>query len=379
MGAGVVAAFQVGKAPIALPFMRDEIGLSLAQASWILSIFALLGAIAGAGAGSVITRLGARLMLPAGLVILAAASLAGAVSTGLAALLVSRAVEGIGFMLVVISAPALITLLTRVEDRQMAFGLWGSFMPFGIAISMMAAPLLPMIGWRGLWIAMAALLAIYAVLIHLKMPKPPPPLAGEDDHPLRDIAATVSAPGPLLLATIFIPYSAAYGALTGFLPTLLIERMGVSPGTAGMMAALVAGANILGNVATGPLLRHGVRRWAVLATSSVAVALSLTGIFAPGMPAIPAYGLCLVFSAMGGLVPGCLLGGASIYAPDRRLVPVVLGLLMQGSNLGLLLGPVAVGAAVAVLGWGAASLVLVPLVLVALGLALVLRRMGKEP
>ncbi|CAA7622054.1 MFS transporter [Magnetospirillum sp. SS-4] len=379
VGAGIVAAFQVGKAPIALPFIRDEIGLSLTQASWILSIFALLGATAGAAAGSIVTRMGARPMLPAGLIILAAASLAGAFATDLASLLVSRAIEGIGFMLVVISAPALITLLTRTADRQTAFGLWGSFMPFGVALSMTAAPLLPMIGWRGLWGGMAVLLALYAVLIHRRMPKPPPPPASEDDHPLRDIAATITAPGPLVLAGIFIPYSAAYAVLAGFLPTLLIERMDVSPGTAGLMTALAAAFNIIGNIATGPLLRLGASRWAILAAAGLTVAVVLAGIFAPGTPVLLAYGLCMVFFTVGGLVPGCLLGGASIYTADRRLVPVTLGLLMQGSNLGLLLGPVAVGAAVAATGgWWAAAAVLVPAALAGLGLVLVLRRMGKE-
>ena len=77
VGAGVAVAFQVGKAPIALPFIRNEIGLGLSAAAWILSIFALLGATAGASMGGIVTRLGARRMLPVGLAIAAAASLAG--------------------------------------------------------------------------------------------------------------------------------------------------------------------------------------------------------------------------------------------------------------------------------------------------------------
>ncbi|MDO8606378.1 MAG: MFS transporter [Phaeospirillum sp.] len=379
VGAGVAAAFQIGKAPIALPFIRDEIQIGLSAASWILSIFALLGATAGASMGSIVTRLGARRMLPFGLILLAAASLAGSLAPNLPWLLASRAVEGIGFMLVVIAAPTLITLLTHPKDRQTAFGLWGSFMPFGVAVAMMAAPGLPLVGWRGLWLGMAALLTAYALLVHYRMPHPAIPAATASTHLLRDIAATITAPGPLVLAGIFLPYSAAYAALTGFLPTLLIERLAVSPGVAGMMAAAVAGANILGNLATGPLLRLGARRWAVMTGAGVVVLLTLIGIFSPDMPSDITYILCLIFSAVGGLLPGCILGGASIFAPDRRLVPVTLGLLMQGSNLGQLLGPVAVAAAVAGGGWEAARLVLAPAALVGVGLVLVLRRMGKEP
>ena len=379
VGAGVAAAFQIGKAPIALPFIRDEIQIGLSQASWILSIFAVLGATAGASMGSVVTRLGARRMLPAGLMLLAAASLAGGFTSGLPWLLVSRAVEGVGYMAVVIAAPALITLLTRAEDRQTAFGLWGSFMPFGVAVAMMAAPGLPLIGWRGLWIAMAVLLAGYAVLVQRRMPHPAPPAAAPSGHLLRDIARTVRAPAPLLLAVLFIPYSAGYAALTGFLPTLLIERMSLSPGMAGMLAAAVAAVNIAGNLATGPLLRRGVPRWAAMAVASTVIAITSFGIFAPGMPGGIAYALCLVFSAVGGMLPGCVLGAAAVYAPERRLVPVTLGLLMQGSNIGQLTGPVAVGAAVVALGWEGARWVLVPASVLGLVLALALRRMGREP
>ena len=379
VGAGVAVAFQVGKAPIALPFIRSEIGLGLSAASWILSIFALLGATAGASMGGIVTRLGARRMLPVGLTLAAAASLAGSMAPGLAWLLTSRAVEGIGYMLVVISAPSLITLLSNSRDRQMAFGLWGSFMPFGVAVAMMTAPGLPLLGWRGLWLAMAALLACYALLIHRKMPHPTLPPSPSQGHLLRDMAATVRAPGPLLLALLFLPYSASYAALTGFLPTLLIERMALSPGQAGMAAAAVAGINILGNLATGPLLRRGAPRWAIMAAASAFGALAMFGIFAPSMPGGAAYGLCLAFSAVGGLLPGCVLAGAAVYAPERRLVPVALGLIMQGSNIGQLAGPVAVGAVVAALGWEGARLILVPASLMGLTLALVLRRLGKEP
>ena len=36
--AGVVGAFQVGKAAIAVPLLRDDLGLSLTFASWVVGI-----------------------------------------------------------------------------------------------------------------------------------------------------------------------------------------------------------------------------------------------------------------------------------------------------------------------------------------------------
>jgi MFS family permease len=379
VGAGVVAAFQVGKAPIALPVVRAEMGLDLSQAAWILSTFAVMGALAGAGMGTLVTRIGSRRLLPVGLMVLAAGSLAGGLSPGFGGLLAGRVVEGIGYMLVVIAAPSLITLLATPAQRQMAFGLWGAFMPFGMAVSMTAAPALPLVGWRGLWLGMAALLVLYALAVHLRMPRPPRPPNLGTTHLLKDVAETLKAPGPALLAATFLPYSAAYAVLTGFLPTLLIERMGVTPGTAGLMAALVAGVNILGNVASGPVLRLGVARRKVMAGAFAVVALGCFGIFQPWTPPAVAYGLCLLVTGSGGLLPGCILGSASVYAPRIGLVPVTLGMFMQGSNWGQLLGPVVVGAAVSAWGWPAASLILVPAALAGGGMALALRRAGREP
>jgi MFS family permease len=379
VGAGVAAAFQVGKAPIALPMIRGEMALDLSQAAWILSIFALMGAAAGSGMGTLVTRLGSRRLLPVGLLVMALGSLAGGLVPGFTPLLVSRVVEGIGYMLVVIAAPALITLLATPAQRQMAFGLWGAFMPFGMAVSMTAAPALPLLGWRGLWLGMALLLLGYAALVHFRMPRPPRPPRTGDSHVLRDVADTLKARGPLLLAMTFIPYSAAYASLTGFLPTLLIERMGVTAGMAGLMAALVAGVNIIGNVSSGPALRLGLPRRKVMAAAFCVMALGCLGIFQSWMPPMVAYGLCLTVSACAGLLPGCILGSASIYAPRITLVPVTLGMFMQGSNWGQLLGPVVVGATVSAWGWPAASLVLGAATAMGAAMALSLHRAGKEP
>ena len=75
VGAGVVAALQVGKLIIAAPLLRKDLGLDLASIGALAAVFSLLGMFGGIAAGGVITRYGARRMLLAGL----AATAAGAV------------------------------------------------------------------------------------------------------------------------------------------------------------------------------------------------------------------------------------------------------------------------------------------------------------
>ena len=113
-------------------------------------------------------------LLLAGLAVLAGASALGAASSSLMLLLATRVAEGLGLMLVVIAAPALITRLSAPHDRPLAFALWGCFMPFGMAVVMLAAPALSAIGWRGLWLGMSGLLLLILALAWRFLPQPPP-------------------------------------------------------------------------------------------------------------------------------------------------------------------------------------------------------------
>jgi MFS transporter, DHA1 family, inner membrane transport protein len=69
VGAGVVSACQVGKAPAALAAVQADLGLDLATASWLLSAFGIVGALAGLAVGLAVGRAGARRMVVAGLLL----------------------------------------------------------------------------------------------------------------------------------------------------------------------------------------------------------------------------------------------------------------------------------------------------------------------
>ena len=73
-----------------------------------------------------------------------------------------------------------------------------------------------------------------------------------------------------------------------------------------------------------------------------------------------------VYSAVIGVVPGALFTAIPVHAPRPQLGGAATGLLMQGSNVGALLGPPITGALVATGGWtNAAWLTSVALAIVA--------------
>ena len=90
--AGVIAALQLGKASIALPFVQRDLMLTLTVASWVVGAYGVLGAAAGLPAGVMSSLFTARNALLAGLAVAGFGSLAGAAANSGALLIATRAI-----------------------------------------------------------------------------------------------------------------------------------------------------------------------------------------------------------------------------------------------------------------------------------------------
>jgi MFS family permease len=379
-GAGVVVAFQIGKAPAALPLVRADLQLSLVTAGWVISMFNVIGTGLGMVIGALADRLGHRRVILAGLGVVAAASLAGSGAGSGLVLLATRFFEGLGFMMVVVAAPALIVRATDPTDLKLAFGAWGCYMPAGSALMMACAPaLLAPFGWRGLWIANGILVALFAlVLARATRGLARPRASAAPSSILRDIRATVTAPGPVLLALAFGTYALKYLIVLGFLPTILIESEGLPLATATALTAFAIAMNVPGNLVGGMLMHRGVKPWLLLAVASVVVALCGSALYEPVFPLWLRYLLCVVLSFVGGILPSSIFGAAPAHAPSPRLVATTNGLIMQGSNLGQSIGPPTAAALAASAGdWHLTPVVLAAGGAAGLAVALALRALER--
>lgn len=376
VAAGVVASLQVGKVAIAVPQLRADFGLDLSMVGWLMATFSLLGVVGAVPVGAWVARAGDRRLLVAGLLAIAVGSTAGAWAHGIATLLIGRVVEGLGFVLITIAGPSVLQRMVAPGGKDLAFAIWSCFMPAGIAIALFSGSLPG--NWRGLWLGNAALAALFAVLVLAGVSRGASGSVREAPvswrSMARDAAATAKAGAPALIAASFVIYSLQFFALFSFLPVLLIERMGVGTATAGQLSAVACCVNVAGNLAAGMLLKRGIARWLLAALASALMGISAIGIFLPVLGALPAFVLCLVFSGAGGLLPATLIGTSPIVAPSTRLVPMSMGLLMLGSNLGQMIGPVIVGGAVDSLGWPAAAAIVALAGVMGVLLALGLRR-----
>ncbi len=336
----MMAALQIGKGAVALPDVRTAFGVDLASASWLISMFNVIGVFGGALIGQVADRFGYRRTMLVGLTLVSVASLTGAVAPSFALLLVTRLAEGLGFMLAVIAGPPLIVRVTTEADRRLAFGFWGSYMPAGAALIMLSAPALQQYSWRALWIVSGIAVGVSALTLALTTREYADRRNDVDalPSPLRSILGIYRSRGPLVLALTFGAYTAAYLAVMGLLPTVLREVDGVASGKAAILAGIAIAMNAVGTIIGGWLLHRAVPRPVVIATASVAMALCAFAAFELG-PFLLRYLAVLLFSLIGGLIPTAIFAAAPVLAPSHDRLGVTNGVIMQGSNLGQVIGP----------------------------------------
>jgi MFS family permease len=358
IAAGMVAAFHVGKVPPALPSIRDELGASLTQAGWLLSIVNLVTAIGGMAIALLADRFGHRRLVILGTALCLLASLGSAAADSVTTLLLGRVFEGLGFIAVVVAIPTLVLRLAAPSDQRFAMAWWSTYMPAGAGVMMLAAAVvLPGTSWRVAWIAAAGASAVMLLaLLWRALPSrelDPVPMAR---HPvLAEMAEVATSGGPLAIALCFGAYSCCWYTIVGFLPTLQIERLGFTTSTAAIVTAVVTFVNVGGNLVSGWLLQRGVARGVVIVGAAMPMAFCAAGIVVDGVPDLLRLVLAGLYSAVIGAVPAALFAAIPVHAGRPQLVGAATGLLMQGSNLGALLGPPITAVLVSTGGWPAAA------------------------
>ena len=128
-----------------------------------------------------------------------------------------------------------------------------------------------------------------------------------------------------------------------------VHAANVRRAVARVQLAIASGA--AGNLAGGALLTRGVRP-ASLVMAALALSASVALLVAmASLGAWPRYWLVVAFATVAGLVPPALFAEAPSQAPHASTLGLTLGMMMQGNNLGLVIGPAAGAALSAAAGW----------------------------
>ncbi|MEM8553342.1 MAG: MFS transporter [Pseudomonadota bacterium] len=339
--AGLACAMQFAK--ISVPFadiqsLYPGYGPSL---GWLLSVVSLVGALAGAVAGGLAGRFGLLRVLVGGLALGGVVSLAQASLPSFGWMLLSRIIEGMSHLAIVIAAPTLIVQASAPRYRGAAMALWSTF--FGVAFALMAwfgPGFVARVGLEGLFVAhglvMLALAALLAVLLrNLEVAIATPP-------PLRTVLRrAITAYGVPHLSTPawgWLFYTLSFVSLLTLLPTLLpaVQRGWVT--TAMPLVSIV--------VAMG-LLPLALRRASAVTLTILGFALACGVLLL--WPVLPLAVLSVMLFAALGLVQGG--GFAAVPELNDRTEDQALayGLMAQMGNVGNLTGtPILL----AILTWG---------------------------
>ncbi|MBN8811576.1 MULTISPECIES: MFS transporter [unclassified Sphingomonas] len=367
---GILAAAQLAKISAIAPILRESFHLSLPQIALLISLLEVGGALFGFVAGLGLARFGMRAFLLLGGATLAGTSLVEAIAPNPAILFSARAVEGVGYLLMVIVAPTAIAALATDQSRGRALALWSTFVPVGLALgSAVTASLVTLAGPRGVMLVWAAALAAITALLTRF------PLPGASSRRIR-----LPAPAAWISTFAFGLYTLFVCALLMLLPSFLVERSGAPIEQVGLITALASLAALPGSAAAMWMMRGGAlgrRRMMLVSTLALLATLPLVLWLYRGAGAslvesgVLAVGATLVSGLVPPLMFARLPAQAGATTPDDPRIAAANGLITQFGAGGALLGPPLAGMVVATWGWPALGIALIALVLAMLACLLV--------
>ena len=229
-GAGFTAAFNIGKVAPVLSLIQAEMGLELSDLGLVVSVYSLMVmllcipvAIAGAQFGNYRTAVLALGLMGCG-------GLLSAHADNLSWLLFGRVVEGFGFVMIAVAAPALIARSVLPEDRAMGMTVWSLWLPVGASTMLLLSPtLIDYADWRLPWSFTGWFALVWMVVLGLAFSK-----VGRAGDKQRGISMQqikgIFQPGTLVMALSMALFSALYTVAIAFAPTVWHETKQITAG-----------------------------------------------------------------------------------------------------------------------------------------------------
>lgn len=348
----ICAALHIWKLPPALLGLQHELGLNLVESGFLLSSVQIGGMLLGLVIGLFSERIGLRRCMLIGLAILTLSSAGSTLFQTKTVILLFRAIEGCGFLMVVLPGPALIKRIVPPDTISRIMGFWGCYMPTAaVIILLFGSWLLSLSSWRALWLLLAAVTFVVFCFALFIIPSDKLTSGSKTVSPaiMGMVRTTLSSKRVWMIAIIFGAYAAQWAAIVGFLPTIYMVG-NVSGPTAGVLTACVAGSNVIGNLGAGRLLHRGFSAQKLLTIGFFTMILCSVIAFGLTKSMVVQFIAILLFSAVGGLIPATLFFLAVTFAPTPQTTSSTVGWVQQCSSFGQFVGPPVVAWVVNLLG-----------------------------
>jgi MFS family permease len=337
------------------PFLLDALELSRAQVGLFLPAVYLGGVMMALPAGWLTDRLGVRLTLGGGLLLIGALMLAAAWARSMPALLGALVVAGFGFSVLNPSTGKAVVEWFPPRGRGLAMGIKQTGLTLGgLTGALTLPPLAFALGWRHALAAAGALSIVAAALVLAVYRTPAAPAsATRTSWPrLSELSVFMRRPGVIVVFVSGLALSTAQSSVLAYLALYAKETFAVSAVAAGQVLALAqlggTGARLAWGAASDRFF-GGRRRPGVVASAllgAVAYALFAFGRDLPPAGIVPlaivagagAFGwvglyFALVAEIGGARYAGLLTGVAVAFAWSGVLVgPPMFGLLLGSTG-----------------------------------------------
>ncbi|MGY2084108.1 MFS transporter [Blastococcus sp. SYSU DS0539] len=344
-----VVALGFGIVAPAIPLFARSFGVGTTAVGLAVSAFAFFRFVSAFSGGTLVERFGERLVLAAGLVIVAVSTGAAGLAGSFPLFLGLRAAGGVGSAMFTVAALSLLLRVAPPSHRGRAAATWqGGFILGGIAgpaaggLLAELSPRLPFFLYAGFLLVAGG---VGVLMLRSAEPDPAAPEAG-------DVASPDLAAGPMPLSTALRSrvYLAAlvanfgvgwvlFGVRNSLVPLYVTEELGRTVAWAGAGLLVGSVAQALGLLRSGRLVDGWGRRpslvvGAALATAAMAV-LVLPPVIWAFLLSMAVFGLAASLLAS---APAALVGDMSAGRGGR-----VVAVFQMSADLGAIAGPLVAG------------------------------------
>lgn len=330
------------KVPSILGPLMENYGMSPQACSWLMSVFTAVGIFLSIPAGSLAKKAGPKRVLMLGCGVIVLGSVVGAAAGSSLALIASRLVEGIAFVLVTVAAPLAIEKYVSPANQGTANGIWALWICLGSVIGSTATPAaFEALGMRGAWLLYAAFVAVAAAALAMFMRGMRPVGAatseGEAGGEKAGLKAYLSllTPRPLLFLFAYLVFNIEILAVLSYTPSFL-QQSGMDASLSGFASSLpgllaIASSPLFGKIAD----RTGRTKPFYL----IALAMSIPATFLMMTQSGPLLWVgAFLMGFVGYGVPVLSLTALPQIAGSKALMPAMVGLFMLVQSLGEFLG-----------------------------------------
>ena len=364
---GLAAAMQFAKVSLGFDGLLDFYGITPVQLGWSLSIVGMSGLLFGVTAGLFAHAVGFRRLLLMGLGLGAVLSLLQTLMLPYPLFFITRLLEGVSHLIIIVIAPILITANSAPQHRSITIDLWSTFFGAAFALTSLCAPsIMAHFGVHGMLLAQAMFISMMWLLVWLTLQ------TDEQEQGVRhlpkistlfrqniEVYQQVKA---ILPGLSFMCYTATSVSLMTFIPKFAgDDRVWLTP--------LLPVLSIMGTFSAGWLAQSLIPPFRLLGCAFFGVAVA-GAVFFMGVQVgigVPAFALVLMF--VGGMSGGASFALIPYLSHDKWFQVRANGALAQLANVGSTIGPPLFAGAVS--GFGVQGLAFPLMCFALLGVAVV--------